>query len=147
LEAVASFVEHREVNPGMHLRFRYTTNAQVTCERPAAFDNGEAAINVWKKLNGGAIQGQPAEDAVKRIREFLLNQHRPEKLNSATWDRFNTFLKSAAAPDILRLIRNFEWATSEAPDSALADLLNKQLMSDGYASNHDHGVIWGHHTV
>ena len=30
LSAIACFIEHREANPKLHLRFRYTTNAEVT---------------------------------------------------------------------------------------------------------------------
>ena len=62
-------------NPDIRFTFRYTTNSEVTVERPPVFDRRIPAIQMWEKIRRGQLNEIEQHQAIKNlagIYEFLL---------------------------------------------------------------------------
>src|SRR5262249_33867148 len=67
LEALANAVEHLAANPGLDLRFCFTTNAGIGIERPCPFPNGAAGISLWEQVRQGQLTGSALADATRAL--------------------------------------------------------------------------------
>jgi hypothetical protein len=134
LMAIACFIEHRAANPQLNLRFRFTTNAQVACERPALFEKSTPALSVWKSLQFGELTGDQATKARQSLKQFLRSKKKPEKFNEDTWMRFQSFLDSATDKDLKEIICRFAWVTSQAEPASIALGIKSKLIDEGYAA-------------
>jgi len=137
LTAIACFVEHRTANPQMRLRFRFTTNATVTCERPAVFEHHTPAISVWASLQRAELPADEAAKACEKLRAFLRCQAKPEKLNEHTWGRFLSFVGSATDAELEATLRDFEWQTGQPDAQAMTMRIKTLLVEQGHASSED----------
>lgn len=135
LAAIACFVEHRKANPNLSLTFRFTTNAQVACERPTLFERSVPALEVWKSMQRGELTGVEAIKARLSIKEFLRSRKKPYGLNDSTWVNLQSFLESASDKDIEDFVFRFEWMTGHAEPASLESDIKAKLIDQGYAAS------------
>src|SRR5206468_6258356 len=106
--AVANFHAHRTSNPGRRLRFRFTTNAGVTVERPSPFPDEAPGIEIWEALRrGGFGEGLRAE-RLAGVRQLLTSESRPEDCPPDVWASFQLWLASAQDEALLAFVADFE---------------------------------------
>ena len=135
VEAVACFVEHRRANAKLQLRFLYTTNADITCERPEVFESKTPALTVWMQLHRNELPPDNAASAAVSLRDFLLLQPKPKGFNQGTWDQFRSFLESAKDSAFIEVIKNLEWETGRQSPEAMQGRVISLLMDSGLASS------------
>lgn len=135
LEALASFVEHREANATLRLRFRFTTTAEVACEQPAIFARSTPAIQVWMQLYHNELAPDEATRARQQILGFLRNQNKPDKLNAGTWQRFISFLSKATDAQFAAIVYTFEWSMHQPSATTLANHVTAMLLKLDLASS------------
>jgi len=135
LGAIANFIEHRLNNPERRLLFRFITNAPVTCERPAVFDENTPAITIWMRLHFGELRGIEAAEARGKIRSFLSLQKRPARLSMATWGRLLSHLDSATDAEFAAIVDTFEWVTAQSSPEAMSKRIESQLVELRYSSS------------
>ena len=109
VKGVLDFQAHRAANPELDLRYRFTTNAGVGFERPAAISGCRVpAITLWEGLRTRTLPAKitPA-DALSGVHAILKSAGKPEDVAAPTWKAFRGFLKKKA--DLLQLVERFEW--------------------------------------
>lgn len=134
LGALANAHEHRAANPGLHLQFRFTTNAEVGRERPSPLPGGLRGIDAWELVRTGKMEAALEPVVVAAIRTLLSASPRPADVPEGTWEAFQGFVTSATAPELRAFIASFEWATV-APDATalrpqIRDLLRRGRLAD-----------------
>lgn len=84
LTAIANFCEHRRLNPGLTLKFRYITTSRVGREQGWKLKN--AAIELWESVRVGEIGEYDQTEAMVAIRRFLQGCTKPDAVQSSTWN-------------------------------------------------------------
>ncbi len=107
LTAIASFCEHRALNPSKTLRFRYITTAQASKERDWA--GASSGIETWEALRKGEFTPVEAESAINHLRSFLSARSKPTKLSPNTWRRFRRAV-AGSNDQLSSLVQSFEWS-------------------------------------
>lgn len=133
LSAIACSVEHLKANPHINVTFRFTTNAQIACERPTLFEGSLPALDVWTRLQRKEISGSEATAARQVIKEFLRTRKKPQGLNDDTWSNFQSFIESSSDKDIEYLISKFEWMTGQTEPASLETEIKTKLIDQSYA--------------
>jgi tetratricopeptide (TPR) repeat protein len=135
LTAIACFVEHRTANPNLTLTFRFTTNAQVACERPTLFERSVPALEVWKRMQRGELTGDEGITARLIIKDFLRSRKKPQGLNDSTWVNLKSFLESASDKVIEDVILRLEWMTGQDEPASLESDIKAKLIDQGNAAS------------
>lgn len=120
LEALANAFEHLQTNKHVNLTFRFTTNTQVTKERKSSFPDGHAGITAWNMIRQSRFKEDTRALALKEVRR-ILTRPCPEDLNTALWNRFQTFITTADDAGLLDFIARFEWGILSPDVSTLAE--------------------------
>ena len=145
-EPLANFAEHRkanEANPDLFLRFRFTTNAQVTAERPYVMagalpkdepQDKRPGIELWRAV--AQKSGSEAERAtiLAALKTFLLRCEKPDKLPEETWANFRIFAENGSDAQWQEFIERFEWETGHTPPLALSAEIQSEMLSTGAAA-------------
>ena len=105
LDALAGFYEHVHNHPTMRLSFRYLTNASIGHEAASGSSATGAGVDLWTRVQNGALSGKERESAAEHIRSLLRSARRPDKLNRSTWGRFHRILAAGSIPRIADLHR------------------------------------------
>lgn len=110
LSALACAVATLRSNPDINLTFRYTTNAEVTTERPLLFRRAVPAIEMWENIRTDQLSEAQQQQGIKNLASFLANASRPQDVGPDAWQEFTDFIASATNPDLLGFIKAFEWS-------------------------------------
>ena len=135
LKALIFAIHTRNSNPDSDLLFRYTTNANIACERPPIFESRKPAIQVWENLrtNRALVFGQ--QKAAKALREFLKLINKPIGINDDIWKTYSCFVESAPDSELVRFIEVFEWSTGEVSAEEIKLRIPDSLIEARYADN------------
>ncbi len=136
VSAIANFVEHRQNNTGINLRFLYTTTASVTMERPSPqILKRNKGIFVWEQIRQGSLQAISRDDALTGIRNILSRNKKPDKLPGNTWKIFRNFITTSSNDDLFDLINKFEWSTEAPSAQSLSPRILEFLIQQNYVEN------------
>lgn len=129
--AIACAIEHREANPQLTLRFRFTTNARVGKERFS--QHPQPGIEAWEDIRSGATGADNLPAAVAAIRSILKAARKPSSLNPEAWAAYSAAMEHGSDAELLDFIRVFEWGTRTEDATNLRPALTQLLVSSGRA--------------
>lgn len=135
VSAIANCVSHLRANPGIELRFRFCTNAQVATERQSPFSDRRPGIEVWRKLQHDPDSADASAD-LNGIAAILRSAPCPSGFSAQVWSEFQDFLKADDQKELLRLIRIFEWAVRQPAAETLSGTVREILQQRGWAATH-----------
>ncbi len=136
LTALANFCEHRRLNPGHHLKFRYITTSPVGREKD--WKPKSAAIELWESVRTGELAGDDASDAVSAIRGFLKGCKKPNGVQGSTWNVLADALAEQNLQEFREIIRSFEWSTASGDAASLEADIKRALVQSAFASDEEH---------
>lgn len=129
--ALVSFHEHRHVNPGLQLRFRYLTNASIARERPCPFPPGTTGIAVWNATREAESTDAAALDG---LRSLASGGAPPAKLSRDQWNGFVSYVREASDPDWNAFVRTVEFSCQAPGAEELRGDVHTALIAQGLAS-------------
>jgi hypothetical protein len=138
-EALANFHGHRKENPGLNLRFRYTTNSVPGRERKSPFEKGILAIDLWEQ-----IRHDPTTVTTERlegIRSILESLKRPKDYSEEPWKEWRDFITDVPAEDLLSFIMGFEWGTGQTHFEEIDYQVRRELMARGLAASENEASV------
>ncbi|HEY4839868.1 MAG TPA: hypothetical protein VIH72_14730 [Candidatus Acidoferrales bacterium] len=135
LTALANYCEHRAVNPGVRLRFKFVTTSYLGNEKNWVL--GGSAIEFWQSLRTSERNDSEFFAAVAVMRKFLATCEKPAKLNKATWDYLERVLANDNNEDLIELIQSFEWSTKTGDHSTIEEEIMRGLVRSGYVADRD----------
>lgn len=106
VSAICAATIARNRNPGIDLRFRFTSNASFVQERNGIA--GRPAIKAWSDWQRGFSDNK---DDLAVIRRILSEANRPKGFNATHWLEFRNWLNSAEELDFVKFIERFEWSS------------------------------------
>ncbi len=129
LELLTRAVDHKRTNPGISLRFRFTTTATVARERGHPEPNQPPGLEVWERLRHDGSRKKDLE----LLKALLGAVERPASVSETAW--LNTVAEFSDNARLAALVSSFEWAMDAAsPDDQSAEVL-QVLVRDGYAAD------------
>ncbi|MGO4350124.1 FxSxx-COOH system tetratricopeptide repeat protein [Paenibacillus sp. MCAF9] len=137
-EAMASFHEHRNLNPNLKLNFRFITNAENGKEN-SPWNMNEKAIVVWNNIRQKKLSNEQQTNAIKNIRQFLLAMTRPKNFNNDTWKNWRSFLSGASDNDIYNYICSFEWGLHNPDPADIKEIIEQKLVEQRHILNFEEG--------
>ena len=130
LDVLTKAVDHKQTNPGLVLRFRFTSTASVAREQGHPDPAQPPGIEVWERLRRGSPREKEDQELIQRL---LGAVERPESVPETLWT--NATAEFSDSGKLLALVRNFEWAMAAAsPDDQSAQVL-QALVRDGHAAD------------
>src|SRR5579871_355172 len=135
LNALACAVEHLQSNAGIALFFRYSTNAQIRCEKPPLLPNNIPGVTAWQQLRSRTWDIPRQEETLQAFLSYLERAKQPGDLADETWTLFQTYVKSASADQFLEFIDTFEWSTGLADLPQLREQIYQRLLSEKIAES------------
>jgi hypothetical protein len=117
LESVSNFCEHRRVNPGEYLTFRFLTTTDVGRER--GWTAGASAIETWEQVRTGQLEGDERAAAIAAIHKLLVSCRRPKAVSKSSWEFLRTVLSRSDQGELAEIITSFEWATGSGDHAAI----------------------------
>ena len=126
---LANAYAHRNQNPSLRLRFRFTTTAKPGVERPTTVPGAVPGIVAWEQIRMESWRPEDVGRARAAIRELLTSDARPADLPASVWTPFQDFVETASDPDLDAFIRVCEWSTQQVPAVDYAGLLHAKLTS------------------
>src|SRR5260370_22563643 len=126
LSAIASFCEHRALNPRQMLRFRFITTSPVTKERD--WTKGGSGIETWEALRKGELTLEETVNAMTSLRSFLSRRARPPKLSAKTWQRFRRVV-SGPEDHFSSIVQSFEWSVAVGNLSTIEQQIKDLIVS------------------
>jgi hypothetical protein len=132
-EALCSFFQHRQENPGLPLWFRFFTTAGAVAERPPQPLRYTPGIILWERIRTNAIEQSHRVAAIESIGSFLRTLTAPSDALAAVWQEF---LRSTEdANQLSFVIERLEWATGEVAAESMAGDVQQLLIDLGHASS------------
>lgn len=135
IEAMVNFWDHRRLNPSVHLRFKFLTNAAAGAEQLSPFPERLPGITIWEQIRSHELRDGDASEAACQLREFLTKLPRPEPIPGSTWTDWQAFLTTESTDGFRTFIEQFEWRTSRPSASDIVGHLHKKIESHGIASS------------
>ncbi len=110
VKAIVDFIDHRDANPSVDLRFQFTSCAAAGVERSQQKRGGSGGIAIWERLR----RLDPC-DALARTTDIntiraILRSLRRGKLPKEPWSRFFRFVLNAPQDAFLDVVQHFEWS-------------------------------------
>lgn len=131
--ALANFFEHRHLNPGLSLRFRFTTNALPGREAGGSLPGHEPGIEAWGRLHAGGLAVQEEEELIAALRELLRSGSQPEDIKQESWERWQDFVAASTDAELLAFVQQVEIATGAASAESLRPAIEQALLDEGHA--------------
>lgn len=126
IEALANAYSQRVANPHLDLRFCYTTNALVSCERPNPFPGRMSGINLWRELGNSPSSQDIDSGAIASLRSFFSSLTKPKRVPPDIWQGFLAFMQREDTAALLDFVQRFEWSCGQpAPESVAGDVNEK----------------------
>ena len=145
LESVANFALHRERNPNIRLRFRFTTTSSVGRERGSAFPSREPGIVVWQRLwnheTGEAARGE----AASALRAFYAGLEQPNSTGAEAWTALRRVIEEASDEQWIDFLTSFEWSTGSGQLAIVDAAIRDELVRLGFAG--DNEIATTQHTI
>jgi hypothetical protein len=138
-ESLAYFYEHRRKHPNLDLYFRYTTNADMTKERPSPLP--QLGVNVWERLRKAAVSLEEKPILLNGIRQLLKSDTKPTDLQTTFWTQFQSFVDESTEEDLEAFIKRFEIATFETPSDTVGERIKSLLVEQKHARNSDEALV------
>jgi len=135
LRALACAITTKKSNPGLNLVFRYTTNANVSCESPPVFEHRTPVIQVWERIRSSQLVETRQKEALETLLAFLRAAPKPQGVNVEIWKAFAEFVNAATAHRLLEFIQSFEWSHSVTPAQQMQARVLHLLIESGKARN------------
>ncbi len=136
--ALANFIEHRNHNPEVKIRFRFVTTAPVGRERDPAMARGMTGIDAWDEIRSGDPSGSGCLTRLAALRRLLLRASKPQDVPVATWGAYRAFLQRARCAQMLTLVASFEWSTGQLAVADCRHLVESRLQDRNLALNPAH---------
>ena len=134
--AIANFVEHRQSNPSVKLRYLFTTTASVKIERPSPkILKRQKGIEIWEKVRLGCLTNISEKDALIGILSILSRNTKPTKLSHTTWSVFRDFIQNTDHVNLIHLIHDFTWSTKSPAANSFTDTIPSLLIKYRYATD------------
>jgi hypothetical protein len=128
LEFLANAVEHTAANPTTHLRFCFTTNANVGVEQSCPFPDRIGGITLWEQVRRGELAEPDRLRAISALAEFLAQSIRPDSIAEQSWIRLQEIVAEADRSHFAEFVSRFEWSTSTTDaDSVDQDVRNRLI--------------------
>lgn len=128
LSALASFYEHKTVNPQIQFQFRYMTNAEVGKERNLSALADTPLITAWQDIRKGALKNENVQTYLQSIRELLKSASKPSDFNDKTWSSFKKFVENSSDAEFLEFMNLVDWSTGQASPDTIPDSLQKKIV-------------------
>lgn len=125
---IANSIAHRKTHPNSKLVFRYSTNAQITSERPSPIPQKIPAITVWEQIRLQTLGDIEQSRAIKGIRIILGTAPCPQDIPDDIWTTFVDFVRNANDLQFLELIRVCEWSGSSPAAQEMKPLIQQILI-------------------
>jgi ribosomal protein L22 len=135
LKALAFATMTRSTNPNINFAFRYTTNAEVTVERPPVFEDRIPAIEMWEKIRTYHFNKSEQKEIAEKLKSFLANASKPKKVNLDIWQKFTDFIASSTNDEFLGFVKTFEWSTACTAASEMTSKIEGILIATNRAAN------------
>ncbi len=133
LGAIANFVEHREANPGLRLRFRFVTHAEAGRERPTTLPDNYSGIGAWEAIRRQEVQGEVLRDLLRGLGTLLQTAEVPGGAAPLAWARLQEIARSEA--ELRSLVGDFEWSLRAGMPAEVAEGLRETLLRQFGASD------------
>jgi tetratricopeptide (TPR) repeat protein len=134
---LANAFAHRTNNPTLHLRFRFTTTAAPTAERPTSMPGSTPGIIAWERIGAGTWPDDSLYGAMSALRELLTAADPPPKLPVVVWTPFQDFLGDASPAEFAAFLRSCEWSTGHIPAAEYESRVITKLVGMGLAPDKD----------
>jgi hypothetical protein len=128
LESIGNFCEHRRLNPGARLTFRFLTTATVGREQTPWSDQ-RRGIEVWEAVRSGHLTPAGRIAALETLRAFLRQLPNIAGAPDAEPTALQVVLDSSDIGVFGALVDNFEWATESGDHKVVEEEINVFLMA------------------
>lgn len=132
-EFLANAHAHREANPGLRLRFRFTTTADPTTERGTSMPGQVPGILAWEQVRDGSWPEDDLAGAFAAIRDLLTSANAPDGVREPVWAGFQGFVREADVAKLAEFIRSCEWSTQHVAAADYEERLQAKLIALGMA--------------
>lgn len=127
-EAIASLLQHVDLNPSVQLKFRFLSNATPVKERGVAFPGDLSGIEWWERFRIGACLPEEVLVGLRAVRSVLLVAARRATSPSVS------FLESASDEELAsKLIERFEFSMEYSVADEPGSLVKRLLLDLGLA--------------
>jgi hypothetical protein len=140
ISAIANFVEHRQANPQLNLRFRFATTAQIGRERSTRLPKKTAGIRACEQVRVGTADTTHDSKIAEILRTMLQHAVQPPDLPIPTWNGFQAFLTGASPQQWLDFVKHFEWSTGQPVELEMGPRIEELLRQLNFASNEPEAV-------
>ncbi len=127
LEALVNFFLSFKANPDLDLRFRYLTNAETAVERGIDFGGKRAALHVWNEFSSGHLTDSESVTFLKKVREFLQQVNRPDKVRPQDWELFKVAFRKESA-EFAAFVERVEWSFGNPEVAGIASEIEAALV-------------------
>jgi len=128
LESICNFCEHRRLNPGAKLAFRFLTTATVGREQ-TPWSNLRPGIKMWEAVRSGHLTPSERTAALETLRAFLRQLPNIARAPDAEPTALQVVLDSSDIEVFGALVDNFEWATESGDHKVVEEEINVFLMA------------------
>lgn len=128
-EALANAAHHLQSNPGVDLRFRFTTTATVGRERRHPRPDLPKGIVLWENFR--TAPETVTSDAPGVLREIVAGSKRPQDVSADAWAALDAIL--ASEERWKHLVAIFEWSTGQPSPEHLSGSVIRSLVERGFA--------------
>lgn len=128
-EALANAAHHLQSNPGVDLRFRFTTTATVGREQRHPRPDLPKGIVLWENFR--TAPETVSSDAPAVLREIVAGGRRPPDVPTDAWAALDAILASDASWK--HLVATFEWSTGQPSPEHLSGSVVRSLVERGFA--------------
>src|SRR5258708_23219123 len=112
VESVANFPLHRERNPGLTLRFRFTTNALPGVEQNGGFPASLPGIIAWERVRSHSEGEAEEAELAAALRAFYRDLPQATGLSDDPWQALQRLVPGAQDHPWLEVLASFEWAVA-----------------------------------
>jgi hypothetical protein len=127
LLALANFAAHLVANPGLSLRFRFTTTALPGRERLSPLSKGVRAIQAWYDLQRRAQWTADDDDLLEKLGQLIRSASRPEDCPPNAWLALMDVSTGTAQMPFAEFVVRFEWSYGSDPPEDLDLILRDRL--------------------
>lgn len=128
LQALANFASHISANPGMSLRFRFTTTAVPGRERGlSTLPPGLKALEVWKDLAAKGTWTPDDQTLATQLGKLLHSMTRPPECSSEEWVRLMGIVDGEGPIAWDEFIKRFEWSYGASQPEDLTEEIVAQI--------------------
>lgn len=147
LESVANFALHRERNPNLSLRFRFSTTAPVGREQGTTFPLHDPGIVVWQRLRNGEAPDAEQTEISNALRAFHRDLQQPNEIAAEAWAALRRVVEEASDEQWRAFLTSFEWSIGNdslpVVDAAIrSDLIRLGSARDDGAAVAQHGTLF-----